>query len=463
MDLFTLHFTKNEPLYQQLYHYIKSNIEDGTLKPHEKLPSKRKLSDYLNLSQNTIQSAYNQLLDEGYLYSKERSGYYVEKIDWFMTPIEKKDISIETKKTKNYSYDFDFNSIDTSEFPKKEFAKAYKDAIEEVSLFETTGSPQGLYSLRESISRYLLSSRGVDTSPENIVISSGAEYLYDLLIRLLPKKTVYGIENPGYAKIGLLFRENKLSHVPVPIQDNGIEIEDLNENEIDCISISPSHQFPTGILYPISKRYELLKWATQENSWIIEDDYDSEFRYSGKPIPALKGLDKSDRVIYLGSFSKSFSPALRISYLVLPDSLMLRYLDLAHFFVCPVPSLTQRVFQQFMDNGNFTKHLNKMRSLYGRKREHLISELLKTKFPLSFLGTEAGLHLHIRLHTKIKERILVEKALNNDCKVYGITDYYYNNMNPHKTAELLLGYGNLSEVQITEGVQKLKEAWKDCF
>lgn len=463
MDLFTLHFTKERPLYQQLYEYIKYNIEDGTLQPHEKLPSKRKLSEYLSLSQNTIQSAYNQLLDEGYLYSKERSGYYVEKIDWFMTPIEKKDISIERKKEKFYHYDFDFNAIDTSEFPKKEFIKSYRDAIEEVDLFETTGPPQGSYALRESIARYLLSSRGVDTSPENIVISSGTEYLYDLLIRLLPKKTVYGIENPGYAKIGLLFRENKLSHIPVPIHENGIEIADLVQHKIDCISISPSHQFPTGILYPISKRYELLKWATQENSWIIEDDYDSEFRYSGKPIPALKGLDKSDRVIYLGSFSKSFSPALRISYLVLPDSLMIRYLDLSHFFVCPVPSLTQRVFQQFMDNGNFTKHLNKMRSLYGKKREHLINELMKTKFPMSFLGTEAGLHLHIRLHTRVKEKILIAKALEYECKIYGITDYYYNNMNPYKTAEILLGYGNLSEKEITEGVMALEKAWKEYF
>ncbi len=463
MDLFTLHFTKERPLYQQLYEYIKYNIEDGTLQPHEKLPSKRKLSNYLNLSQNTIQSAYNQLLDEGYLYSRERSGYYVEKIDWFMTPIEKKDISIGRKKEKFYRYDFDFNAIDTSEFPKKELAKSYRDAIEEVDLFETTGPPQGSFALRESIARYLLSSRGVDTSPENIVISSGTEYLYDLLIRLLPKKTVYGIENPGYAKIGLLFRENKLSHIPVPIHENGIEIADLVQHKIDCISISPSHQFPTGILYPISKRYELLKWATQENSWIIEDDYDSEFRYSGKPIPALKGLDKSDRVIYLGSFSKSFSPALRISYLVLPDSLMIRYLDLSHFFVCPVPSLTQRVFQQFMDNGNFTKHLNKMRSLYGKKREHLINELMKRKFPMSFLGTEAGLHLHIRLHTKVKEKILITKALEYECKIYGITDYYYNHMNPCKTAEILLGYGNLSEKEITEGVMALEKAWKEYF
>lgn len=463
MDLFTLHFSKGKPLYQQLYHYIKDNIEDGTLTPHEKLPSKRKLSEYLNISQNTIQSAYNQLLDEGYLYSKERSGYYVEKIDWFMAPIEKEDLLIETKSEENYRYDFDFNSIDISEFPKKEILKNYRESVEELELFQNTGNSQGFLSLRESIARYLLSSRGVETSPDNIVISSGTEYLYDLLIRLLPQDTVYGIENPGYPKISLLFRENHITHIPIAIRDTGIEIEDLSEKNIDCISVSPSHQFPTGILYPISKRYELLNWATKEKSWIIEDDYDSEFRYSGKPVPALKALDKSDRVIYLGSFSKSFSPALRISYLVLPDSLMLRYLDLSHFFVCPVPSLTQRVFQKFMDSGSFTKHLNKMRTLYGRKRDHLISELERNDFPVSFLGTEAGLHLHMRLHTTAKERDLVEKAAQNDCKVYGMTDYYYNQNNPNNSTELLLGYGNLSEEEITRGIQRLKKAWKDIL
>lgn len=174
-------FFKGKTLYQQLYHYIKDNIEDGTLTPHEKLPSKRKLSEYLNISQNTIQSAYN-VPDEGYLYSKERSGYYVEKIDWFMAPIEKEDLLIETKSEENYRYDFDFNSIDISEFPKKEILKNYRESVEELELFQNTGNSQGFLSLRESIARYLLSSRGAETSPDNIVISSGTEYLYDLLI-----------------------------------------------------------------------------------------------------------------------------------------------------------------------------------------------------------------------------------------------------------------------------------------
>lgn len=463
MDLFTLHFAKGQPLYQQLYNYIKGNIEDGTLRANEKLPSKRKLSSYLNISQNTIQSAYNQLVDEGYLYAKERSGYFVEEIDWFMAPIEKKDILIEKKKEKEYYYDFNFNSIDTSEFPQKELIKSYRDCIEELELFQYQGDSQGFYPLRDSISRYLLSSRGVETKPENIIISSGTEYLYDLLIRLLPKKTIYGIENPGYPKIGMILRENDLHHIPIPVHQYGIDIKDLKENKIDCITVSPSHQFPTGILYPISKRYDLLKWATKEGTWIIEDDYDSEFRYSGKPIPALKGLDKSDRVIYLGSFSKSFSPALRISYLVLPDSLMIRYHELSHFFICPVPTLTQRVFQDLMDNETFTKHLNRMRTLYGKKRDLLIKELEKTKFPMEFLGTEAGLHLHVKLKTASKEKDLVEKAKKSDIKVYGITDYYYNNLNTKTTTEILMGYGNLSLRELSKGVSLLKEAWKEFF
>ena len=465
MDLFTLNFTNDKPLYEQLYQYIKANIQAKNLKPNDKLPSKRKLSQHLSISQNTVQSAYNQLLDEGYLYAKERSGYFVEEINWFLSNPEENHPHQNQKdkplKKTSIQYDFDFNSIDLNAFPSKELLKAYRESMDDLTIFSNAGDSQGFYPLRQSISKYLFSSRGVQTRPENIIISSGTEFSYTLILNLLKKETIYGIENPGYSKVELIMKENQQKHFPMPVGKAGIEVQDLLKYDINCVTVSPSHQFPTGILYPISRRYELLKWASEHSSWIIEDDYDSEFRYSGKPIPAFKGLDIHDRVIYLGSFSKSFTPALRISYIVLPEELLSRYNQVSKYLICPTPVLTQKSFHNLMNSGAFTKHLNRMRTLYGKKREYLIDLLNETGFPISFQGTESGLHLHIKIDAPVQENKLVQLAEKEGVRIYGISDYYYNQKKDTDSAELLLGYSNLSKKEIEIAVRKLVSAWEN--
>lgn len=226
------------------------------------------------------------------------------------------------------------------------------------------------------------------------------------------------------------------------------------------MTITPSHQFPTGILYPMQKRQELLAWAYEEkNRWIIEDDYDSEFRYSGKPIPALKGFDVKDRVIYIGSFSKSFSPALRISYMILPKSLKRKYKDMISSMICPVPTLTQDVFHKFMDEGLFSKHLNRMRTHYANKREILLKELNKIELPFNIDDTDAGLHLVMSFDKTITEDKLVKSALKEDCKVYGISNYYSEIPEEKNHTSLLIGYGSIPIEDINPGVKNLKKAW----
>lgn len=461
MNLFTLHFTDDKPLYEQLYTYIKDEIENENISAHEKLPSKRRISKHLNISQNTVESAYNQLLDEGYIYSKERSGYFVEEIDW-MKPIKTKSCIIDNNKKdrKKYKYDFTYSGIDAINFPIKDYQKMYRKSLKETNIFKNLGDPQGYFPLRKSITKYLLSSRGVDVSPDDIVISAGTEYLFNILFKILPKNTTYGIENPGYERFDILYKYNNLKYKPIDIYKDGIKVSDLNNKKINCMTITPSHQFPTGILYPMQKRQELLAWAYEEkNRWIIEDDYDSEFRYSGKPIPALKGFDVKDRVIYIGSFSKSFSPALRISYMILPKSLKREYQDMISSMICPVPTLTQDVFHRFMDEGYFSKHLNRMRTHYANKREILLRELNKIDLPFNIDDTDAGLHLVMSFNKNITEDNLVNVALEEDCKVYGISNYYSEIPKNKKHTSLLIGYGAIPIEDIKPGVARLKKAW----
>lgn len=463
MNLFTLHFTGDKPLYEQLYNYIKTEIENEKLKPKEKLPSKRKISQHLNISQNTVESAYNQLLDEGYIYSKQRSGYYVEEIDW-MRPIKTKSTIKDNQKNNNtekiYKYDFTYSGIDESLFPLDEYQKLYKKSLKNPELFKNLGNPQGYFPLRKAISKYLLSSRGVDISAEDIIISAGTEYLFNILFKLLPSDNNYGIENPGYERFDNLYKYNYIKFTPIDVYKDGIRVNDLIKNNINCITITPSHQFPTGILYPMQKRQELLSWAyDDENRWIIEDDYDSEFRYSGKPIPALKGFDVKDRVIYIGSFSKSFSPALRISYMILPKSLKKKYENMISSMICPVPTLTQNVFQKFMDEGYFSKHLNRMRTHYANKRQILVRELNKINLPFNINDTDAGLHLVMTFDKKIDEKILVESAKKESCKVYGISNYYSKKTKNNNNTSILIGYGSIPMENLIPGAKKLKKAW----
>lgn len=454
----------SEPLFQQLYIQVKQEIINGNLARNEKLPSKRRLAANLQCSQNTVQTAYNQLVDEGYIFSRAKSGYYVAELDGILNiSIEPQIASVGKSRADIYVYDFSYQGVDLTCFPFSIWRKLSKNIINEYDKdLLRTGDPQGYPLLRSGIARYLRHSRGVQCAPEQIIISSGTEFLFQLLIQLFDKDYVFAIENPGYEKISMLFKSSRAEYRPITLDKYGMQPDKLDYYSANVACITPSHQFPTGKIMPISRRIQLLNWANEKHDrFIIEDDYDSEFRYSGKPIPSLQGLDQNGKVIYVGAFSKSLTPALRISYMVLPKKLLETYQEKLSFYICPVPTIEQKVLQRFMDEGHFERHLNRMRNLYKQKRERLVS-VIREMLPDSVIdGATAGLHLVLKVGNGLSEAELIQKAAHNGVKVYGISRLFSEQTQDSQSNTLILGFASLKIEEIHIAVSLLKHAWID--
>lgn len=465
MDMMTFVLdSKNKiPIYKQLYIYIKNEIQLNNLIYNQKLPSKRKLSAFLGVSQNTVMTAYTQLLEEGYISSIEKKGYFVCKIENIEKFESKKEEAI-THLHKNYNtivYNFSINSVDYKSFPFSILRKLHKEVIDEEdkSLLQLSDI-QGLDELRTSISTYLHNARGVNCSKDQIIISSGTEFLVQLIILLLDKNAIYGLENPGYEKPRLVLQSNLSSIIPIHVDSEGMSLSDENINTSNVLFISPSHQFPTGGIMPINRRIQLINWANgSDNRYIVEDDYDSEFKYSGKPVPALQGLDTNNKVIYIGSFSKSLSPTTRISYMVLPKDLIYKYREKLSFMICSVPMISQKVLYRFINEGFFERHLNKMRIIYRKKYEILVSSITELNRNIEILGVDAGLHILLRINNGMSEYELIQKALMNNVKVYGISSYYFEQINSTNRPFILLGYATMNEAEIKEAIKCLDNAW----
>lgn len=463
MDTLTFPINNDQPLYQQLYHYIKSEIQSGRIAWNTKLPSKRKLSAHLNISQNTIQAAYDQLIEEGYVTPVERKGFYVCKLDNMV----KLDVHNDGKSSRKQDirnqaeYDFSYHGVDMESFPFSTWRKLMKDVINEYDkeLIEL-GDSQGQPGLRTSIADYLRQSRGVNCRADQIVISAGTEFLIQLLVQLLDKNSVYGLENPGYERLNYLFKSNGVKFRAINIDANGMIPEEIQKSGANILCITPAHQFPSGSIMPITRRIKLLNWANEkEERYIIEDDYDSEFKYSGKPIPALQGLDTSGKVIYMGAFSKSLSPATRVSYMVLPEKLLKGYKENLSFFICPVPSIDQKVLCRFIQEGYFERHLNRMRNIYKKKREALVNEIKGLNNGMEVIGADAGLHLLLKVNNGMTESQLVSAALKAGVKVYALSKYFIEQHDMKKEPLLVMGYATLTEAQIKKAVRILNEAW----
>lgn len=459
-----LRLNKNlpEPLFQQLYSHIKHEIINGNLVKNEKLMSKRQLAFSLQCSQNTVQAAYNQLVDEGYLVPRAKSGYYVAELDNTLNICnEYKATPADEDHPYTYMFDFSHQGVDFECFPFSIWRKITKEIIHEYDRdLLRTGDPQGYPKLRADIARYLHHSRGVNCSPRQIIISSGTEFLLQLLIQLFEKYFVYAIENPGYEKLSMIFKSNRVEYRPITLDENGMQPDALERSMSNVACITPSHQFPTGYIMPISRRIRLLNWANEKSDrYIIEDDYDSEFRYSGKPIPSLQGLDKGGKVIYIGAFSKSLSPALRISYMVLPEKLLEIYTEKLNFYICPVPTIEQKTLQRFIEEGHFERHLNRMRNLYKQKRERLISAIREV-FPEARIdGATAGLHFVLRMGNGMMESELIQKAKECGVKVYGFSRYSSEPISNSQQSTLILGFATLKIDEIFDAVSLLKNAW----
>ncbi len=451
------------PLYRQLYEHIKKEIISCSYGPGTKLPSKRRLASYLQCSQNTVQAAYGQLLAEGYITAKPKSGYYVCELEGVLHIAQEQKLKAhKSQHLRFYRYDFSHDGVDFDSFPFTRWRRITKEVINEYDRdLLKAGSPQGDRALRESIERYLRYSRGVKCTPEQIVISSGTEYLLQLLIQLLDEDYIFAIENPGYQKLNLLFKSNRAIYKSIPLDEEGMKIDELIQSESQVACVTPSHQFPTGTIMPVNRRIQLLNWAAEKKGrYIIEDDYDSEFKYVGKPIPSLQGLDKARKVIYIGSFSKSLSPSVRVSYMVLPHELIKKYYEKLSFYICPVPAVEQKTLKRFIDEGYFERHMNKMRNIYKAKRAALVEAITRLLPDAQIQGANAGLHLLLKVNNAMNEEELVHAARQRDVKVYGISRYYSAAVSDGLGPLIMLGFATLRAEEIEHAVEILKEAWR---
>ncbi|MCX7614455.1 MAG: PLP-dependent aminotransferase family protein [Clostridiales bacterium] len=458
----TLNQNVKTPLYEQLYEFIKSEIRNGTYVYNTKLPSKRQLASHLQCSQNTVQTAYQQLIAEGYIIAKPKSGFYVCRLDGLFL-IDNQQIHPDKAggKTAAYRYDFSHHGVDADSFPYAFWRRITKEVINEYDRdLLKLGNAQGDYALRQKIANYLHQSRSVQCTPEQIIISSGTEFLIQILIQLLPGNNIYALEDPGYERLSLIFKSNRVRYRYVTLDENGMTLEGLNNSQSDVICITPSHQFPTGNIMPVTRRIQLLNWANEnEGRYIIEDDYDSEFKYSGRPIPSLQGLDAGEKVIYIGAFSKSLAPSIRISYAVLPDKLLESYRKRLSFYICPVPAIEQQVLCRFMDDGHFERHLNKMRNIYKKKREILVSAIRQHLPKVSIIGANAGLHLLIEVQNGMSEAELIVSAREASVKVYGLSQYCSSGQYINHKPTILLGYATMTQIEIAEAAKLLQKAW----
>lgn len=444
MLTYNLTATGSDSLYESLYKCIKNDILQGKLCAGEKLPSKRSFAKNLGISVITVENAYGQLSDEGYIYSMPKRGFYVSDIDMVANP----NTSAKTSADANlfddsasitcspYFADFSSNQTDSEIFPFTIWTKTVRSVLNDNRIQLMINPPcGGILPLRNAIASYLGDFRGMKVAPHQIIIGAGTEYLYGLLIQLLGKNLIYGVENPGYHKIGKICKSMDVSYRHVDLDENGVSIHELEEKKIDIIHTSPSHHFPTGIVMPVSRRYELLGWAAKKKQhYIIEDDYDSELRLSGKPFPTLQSIDVSGKVIYMNTFTKTLASTVRISYMVLPEDLAKRFYSELSFYSCTVSNFEQYTLAQFMENGSFEKHINRLRNYYQNKRDAILKELKSGSIGkyITIQEEEAGVHFLMHIQSDCTEAEIVEKAKVGGVKLDPLSRYYIKNTEKHE-------------------------------
>ena len=443
-------------LYLQLYDIIKQRILTGEMKSGEKLPSLRTLSKDLGISITTSELAYNQLLVEGYISSRPKSGYYIAEIS--PSPSHAK-VSAPLSEISGFTFEPSAYISDPSCFDfvkwKKCSARVFNDYTGQL-LFES--DPQGEPILRFEISKYLYSSRGVTASPEQIVIGAGTQQITSHLSRILIKMglRLVCLEEPGYLPVQSMFRDAGFTISHIPVASDGIEIAKLPANIQSAVYVNPSNQFPTGAVMPVGRRYELLDWAAQNNSIIIEDDYDSELRYFGKPVPALQGLDNRSCVVYLGTFSSTLFPAVKISYMVLPEKMAQIFRSIKHEYTQTCSKAEQLTLAFFMEDGHYYTGIRKLRSLYSQKLQAALSAFSAHGGGVaSPIDTHSGINLTVKVRSRKKAEQLCEEA-----KSLGLQMVPLSEITDQETSALIFYYSRLPLERIEPLIKGLIELWR---
>ncbi len=438
------------PLYEALYRCIREDILSGTLAPGEKLPSKRALAENLEVSKITVETAYNQLLSEGYIRAREKVGYFVETVERrprpkpVPRPLEEPPVPPLLDLTAN----------GTGQFPFSIWSRLQREVMLDYGEKLLRPLPnQGIAELRQAIAEHLAAFRGMHVQPENILIGAGTDFLYNLLIQLLGRDRVYAVEEPGYGKIRKIYAAGGVRCVSAAMDSRGVKPESLGS--ADVLHFSPSHHFPTGLVTPVSRRLELLNWAGEEK-WIIEDDYDSEFRFDAHPMPAVQSLDHKGRVIYMNTFSKSLAPSIRISYMVLPEGLMQEFQRKLGFYSCTVPSFEQYTLARFLSRGYFEKHINRMRKFYKNRRNTLVAMLEGRSFSnrLTILEQDAGLHFLLKVDTDLTDRELTDRLEKLGIRVRALSDYYHDSSGDRHC--LVVNYSGLRDERLQKALEAIE-------
>ena len=442
------------PLYESLYRCIREDILSGKLPIGEKLPSKRALADHLEVSKVTVEGAYAQLLAEGYIRSEEKVGYFVEETDHLRpAPVP---AAVPEPEAPHFPVDLTSNAAATG-FPFTVWMRIQRQVMLDYGDRLLAPLPaQGYPELRQAIAEHLSAFRNMQVDPGNILIGAGTDFLYNLLIQLLGRDKVYAVENPGYRKIRQVYTAGGVKCVLAPMDESGVRPEGLQHAHV--LHCSPSHHFPTGIVTPAKRRQQLLEWACAEpDRYIIEDDYDSEFRFHAHPLPALHTMDRAGRVIYINTFSKTLAPSIRISYMILPDRLMERFRRELGFYSCTVPSFEQYTLARFLSGGHFEKHINRMRKFYRSRRNRVIEALVRSPFSecLTILEQDAGLHFLVRVDTALSDRELVALCAEAGIRVRCLGDYYEGPVPGWAERCLVINYSGLQEEALKPALNRL--------
>jgi GntR family transcriptional regulator/MocR family aminotransferase len=481
---FTLSLDPNAPipLHQQLYNELRRSILTGRLLPQQRIPSSRSLAKSLGISRTTVTQSYDRLLSEGYLETIHGSGTYVcsQLPDELLhsAPIQPADrqtqppihlsqygnylarTSIQLQKEPNQPISFRYGSPAFDCFPLKLWRRLLSRHSRTTQWMDYATDMQGYHPLRAAIAQYLSRVRAVQCTPEQVIITNGTQQALDLMMRILiePGETI-ALEDPGYLSARRIFLSHGARLLPIPVDEAGLVVETLTKpvaEPIRLVYVTPSHQFPTGATLSLPRRLELLAWAMQHHAMILEDDYDSEFRYGDRPIPALQGLSQAQSVIYMGTFSKVLFPSLRIGYLVLPPDLVPIAVQAKWLSDRHLPILEQIVLTEFIVEGHLESHIRKMRSFYDQNRQVLV-QALQSHFgeQITILGEKAGLHLMVRLQTNLSDEELVQRATQVGVGVMLARPHY---LVPADRHELIFGYSELNPTQIQTGIAQLAQA-----
>ncbi len=443
------------PLYEYLYKEIKRDVVSGRIAPGEKLPSKRALAAHLKVSVVTVENAYDQLTAEGYILSKERSGYYAASVPAVFSPLPPNEEP--PKEAPSPIIDLYSDAVPSDSFPFSVWVKLMrKELSENGEVFFSHTPPQGAYELRAAVRDHLYREKGLSVSASNIIIGSGTQHLFELMILLLGRETRWGLENPGYKKLSAVLDCLEVPYTPIDCDSFGLKTSLLESSDISALHLSPSHHFPTGAVMPASRRAAVLAWAEKTNSYIVEDDYDSEFRFVGRPIPPLAGLDQGGRVIYFNTFTKSIAPSLRISYMVLPDKMMDVFFKKLGFYTCTVPAFEQYTLARFISEGYFAKHLRRLKTASRVKRDSVIAAIknsgLNGRSQIS--EQDSGLHFLLKLDTEKSDADLKSALAESGVKISFLSDFVYG-QNSKYDHTLLINYSGIDVPALQKALEEL--------